>query len=129
MKIILLSIKPKFAHAILEGRKKVEYRKSIPKGMKDGIAVIYSSFPEKKIIGEFRFDSILENTPDKIWEHTKNVGGVEKEFFDEYFENKSKAFAFVVSAIQIYDNPKQLSEFNISKAPQSWMYIDKNGNL
>lgn len=124
MKKILLSIKPEYAHAIIEGRKKVEYRKIVPKHLDQGIAVIYSSSPEKMVIGEFVFNRIIELPPDELWETTKNLGCVEKSFFDSYFETKRIGFAFEVSKVVKYSTPITLSEMSIKTAPQSWMYLN-----
>ena len=40
--------------------------------------------PEKKVVGEFEIDSILEGSPDVIWEQTKRESGITKEFYDTY---------------------------------------------
>lgn len=124
MRKILLSIKPCFAHAILAGKKTIEYRKVVPKGVQYGIAYIYSSSPEKKIIGEFKYKSILAMHPEKLWEITKGKGGIEKDFFTSYFKDKNIAYAFEIENVKKYDSPKLLNDLGIKQAPQSWMYIE-----
>ena len=67
---MLLSIKPKYAKVILEGKKQYEFRKSKPK---EGINRIsfYASSPQKQVVGEAAIDQILEGTPEEIWEIAK----------------------------------------------------------
>lgn len=45
-----------------------------------------------------------------------------KEFYD-YVSKKDYIYAWYISDLKIYDNPKELSEFGLIKAPQSWCYI------
>lgn len=123
MKKILLSIKPYYAHAILCGIKTVEYRRNVPKEVQSGIAYIYSSSPEKMIIGEFKYKRILSMSPDKLWEETKERGGIELNFFISYFLNKSIGYAFDIESVRKYEYPIALKEFGIKRAPQSWMYV------
>ena len=124
MKKILLSIKPEFAHAILNGTKKVEFRKRMPLSLNEGCVLIYSSFPEKKIIGEFRFSKILCETPEVLWRMTSRDGGISKNFFDKYFLGKDKAFAFYIDKVTRFENPYDLKDFGVTRAPQSFQYIE-----
>ena len=59
---VILSIKPIYAQAIMNGTKKVEFRKKIFKRPVDKIFV-YSSSPEQKIIGFFTISEIVEDEP------------------------------------------------------------------
>lgn len=125
MRKILLSIKPYYAHAILNGSKTVEYRKVVPKEGLSGIAYIYSSSPEKKVIGEFKYKNILSMPPKILWEETKERGGIDQEFFDSYFQERNTAYAFDIESVLVYKTPKSLYDLNIKQAPQSWMYVDE----
>ena len=119
---VLLSIKPIYANKILNGEKFFELRKSIPKKEFD-VIIIYSSFPEKKIIWEFKVDKIICKNLDELWDITKEWSCVDRNFFDEYFKWKTKWYAIRVS------NPIRYKEtFPITKycktAPQSFMYLN-----
>lgn len=124
MRKILLSIKPCYAHDILAGIKTVEYRKAVPKKLQSGIAYIYSSFPEKKIVGEFKYKGILAMSPDRLWEETKGRGGIKEGFFNSYFSNKRIAYAFDIESIKKYEEPMKIESLGLKKAPQSWMYVE-----
>ena len=75
MSTMLLSIKPKYAKVILEGKKQYEFRKNKPK---DGVTriIFYASSPQK------------------------------------------------LKDVVVYDTPKELSDYGIRQAPQSFVYLD-----
>lgn len=119
---MLLSIKPQYAKVILDGKKQYEFRKNKPKQNVTRI-IFYASSPQKKIVGEAEIDSILEGTPNEIWEIAKTAAGITKQFFFSYYKGKNKAFAYKLKNVKIYDNPKSLSDYGLSQAPQSYIYI------
>ena len=80
MSAMLLSIKPKYAKVILEGKKQYEFRKSRPKDGVDRI-IFYASAPQKEVVGEALIDEILEGTPKEIWELAKTASGITKKFY------------------------------------------------
>ena len=63
---VILSIKPEYAKAIMSGKKRVEFRRKIFKRPVNKVYV-YSSSPVKKIIGFFIIDSIIEDSPLRLW--------------------------------------------------------------
>ena len=46
-----------------------------------------------------------------------------KEFYDEYFCGREVAFAYKLGSVHIFETPKELSEFGVKVAPQSYIYI------
>lgn len=120
---ILLSIKPQFALKIFDGTKKFEFRKNIFKNSDINTVVVYASSPMQKVIGEFTIAEIMEEEPHILWEKTKKHSGITKEFFDEYFFNREKAFAIKVKEINRYQKPLDLIDFDLNFAPQSFVYL------
>lgn len=123
MSKMLLSIKPQFAKIILEGKKKYEFRKCKPKNDVNQI-IFYASFPQKQVVGEAMIDEILEGTPSEIWEIAKTAAGITKQFYFSYYAGKDKAFAYKLKDVEIYKTPKELSDYGINQAPQSFVYLD-----
>ena len=124
MKAVLLSIKPEFAHKIFEGTKKYEFRKQIFKDSSIKKVIVYSSFPEKKVIGEFEIENILNDTPSALWSQTMDFSGITQEFYDNYFRGRENAYAIKVASTKIYATKKNLLDFNITNAPQSFAYVN-----
>jgi predicted transcriptional regulator len=120
-----MSVKPKYVMEILAGRKKYEYRKSIFKRKVNKI-YLYSTSPQKKIVGYFFYEYFIQDNPMNIWKITRDVSGItEKEYFD-YFYNKEIGFAIKINQfypfIPSLDPLVQIKGFY---APQSYIYIEK----
>ena len=120
---VLLSIKPKYAELILSGEKKYEFRRSIFRNPRIKQIIIYASSPVSKIIGEFEIDDILSFDIKKLWSHTMDHAGIDKEYYDTYFSGKDIGHAIKVKNAKRYSKHKELKEFNVKRAPQSFAYI------
>lgn len=122
---VILSIKPIYAQAIMSGTKKVEFRKKIFKKPVDKVFV-YSSSPEKKIIGYFTIENIVEESPNQLWELFNKVGGINKKDFFEYFKNSETGFSIRIKKFKKFKegvNPKDY--FENFCAPQSYYYLEE----
>lgn len=123
MSKMLLSIKPVYVKRILEGKKKYEFRKFHCKEGVDTI-IIYSTAPEKKVIGEVPLIDIIEGDVEYVWQQTRPDGGITKKAFKEYYKDKEIATAYKLGEVVIYEEPKELADFGLNYAPQSFAYIE-----
>lgn len=122
----ILSIKPIYADAILEGRKQVEFRRKVFKKAVDRV-FIYSSSPTKEIVGYFTIEEIIEETPKSLWRKFNKVGGIQKNEFFKYFDGIEKGFTIKIDKVKKFDrgiNPQKVLKNFI--APQSFIYLEKN---
>ncbi|MBD9047440.1 MAG: ASCH domain-containing protein [Ruminococcus sp.] len=124
MSTILLSIKPEYSSRIFKGTKKYEFRKHLAKKNVNKI-IVYSSYPEQRIIGEVEVIDILSLKPTPLWEATKNEAGISRAKFRAYFKGCENAYAYKLGKFKKYDTPKTLIEFGIKHPPQSFLYIDE----
>lgn len=121
---VLLSVKPRFANAILDGAKSFEFRRLLFRKREVKRVVIYASSPVQKVIGEFQVEEVLSMEPEELWSVTCHAAGLEKEKFDEYFAGRGTAHALRVSRPQRYPEPLDLmSVCGIRRPPQSFQYI------
>lgn len=120
---VLLSIKPQYAEKILSGEKLYEFRRAIFKSPDVTKVVIYASSPISKVIGEFEIDEILSMDVQELWNQTMNYSGIDKGFYDSYFDGKEIGHAIKVKKAKRYSKQKDLLDFNILYAPQSFAYI------
>lgn len=122
MSTILLPIKPEYAYKILSGDKKYEYRKSIAARDITRI-VIYASSPVSKIIGEVSVSGHLKDSPEKIWDSTKEYSGITHEKYSIYFSRKKTAYAYCLKKAIRYSTPKSVEDFGLNYVPQSFAYL------
>lgn len=120
---ILLSINPQHVENILNGSKRYEFRKKACKRHVDKI-LIYSTTPIMKVVGEAEIEDVLVDNPENIWKKTKNKSGIDKIFFDQYYENRNQAVAYKLKNVIKYKVPKELKDYGVSSAPQSFQYIE-----
>lgn len=121
---ILLSINPDHVENILNGTKRYEFRKKACKRHVDKI-LIYSTNPIMRVVGEAEVEDVLIDEPEAIWEKTKKESGINKNFFDQYFEDKDKAVAYKLKNVIKYAEPKELKEYGVESAPQSFQYVEE----
>ena len=123
MKALLLSIKPEYVERILNGTKKFEYRKRLAKKETD-VIYIYSTAPEMKVVASVEVLDRVSASPTALWEQTKKFSGISRAKYREYFRGCKTAHAYKLGAVQIFDLAKELADFGINVAPQSFAYID-----
>ena len=121
-KTALFSIRPEYVEKIFNGTKKFEYRKQ-PNRIPISKILIYETAPIMKIVGEAEVEKVLVDTPEVIWEKTKEYSGISKEFYFQYYRRRYAAVAYQLKNIIKYDIPKELSHFGIKRAPQSFCYL------
>lgn len=119
---ILLSIKPEHVRNIMDGNKKYEFRKVNCKRDVTRI-MIYSTYPVMMVIGEASVKRKLVYPPEDMWERTQAGAGIEREFFNEYYDGCEKAVAFELENVKEFDRPRSLEEYGIRQAPQSFIYM------
>lgn len=123
MSSMLLSIKPIYAKAILEGKKEYEFRKRRCKPGVNNI-VFYSTSPESKVVGEAEIEDIIEGSPSKIWELAKKTAGITRAKYCAYYHGYYNAVAYKLTNVVAYVPPKKLSDYGIGHVPQSFIYLD-----
>lgn len=119
---MLLSINPQHVENILNGDKRFEFRKVRCRAEVDNI-VIYATSPVMQIVGEADVTEIIQDSLDAVWKITSEYAGISRHFYDEYYLGKDKAVAYKLGRVKKYKRPLQLSDFGISSAPQSFVYI------
>ena len=125
--VLFLSVKPEFANKIINGDKTIELRKVKPKIKNDDIVIIYSTSPVKAVIAIGRIKGVFFDNPNIIWSKYKKHLGIDKQRYNEYYENKKIAVAIKLKEIkeldEFYELDKIKSENPTFHPPQSFMYF------
>jgi predicted transcriptional regulator len=122
--VVLLSIRPCYAQAIIEGRKKVEFRRRAFARPVDHV-VIYASYPIQKVTAFFSVTHITEASPRDLWSTYRHVARIEKKAFDSYYDNSATAVAIGVGKIQVLTEALALHALGYVRAPQSFVYLSR----
>lgn len=121
---VLLSINPVHVENMRRGIKTFEFRRRIFARRDIRTVLIYCTKPVGRLVGEFDIAKIHEDEPEALWISTAPGSGISKDFFDAYFEGRSKAFALEIGEIRFYDEPIEPAEwFDDFTPPQSYMYV------
>lgn len=167
-KAIMLSIRPKWVEKIASGEKTIEVRKTKPKLDTPFKCYIYCTLPKYphedfiatdyprpqfygggKVIGEFTCDRIYELAPlNHAPDDVEKQACLTREEIVNYL--KGTGYGWHISDLLIYDQPRELSEFqratdpcdschaeytwectgckklsgDIKRPPQSWCYVE-----
>lgn len=118
---IILPIKKKYSRDILDGIKKYELRRSIPKRNVDNI-LIYETAPTSKVVGEIKI-IVTHHLPLKqLWDLTKKSNSLTKKEFLAYFTGKKKGYAYEVSSIREFKRPMSIKRYGFNFPPQGFVY-------
>ena len=128
---VILSIKPKYCEKIINGEKRVEFRKRIFRNA-DGVEFVYmyATYPIKRIVGVFRIDSIIKGPPIDLWRKFKNLSGISKNEFLKCFGSEKVIFAIKIKDVKSFHppiNPNLL--FPSFTSPRSFQYLKSNIDL
>jgi len=122
--VALLPIKPKFANAIMDGSKRVEFRKvKFQRNVRH--VVVYASSPISMVIGYFTVAGIDEGSPAELWRKYEAVGGIAEDEFRKYYRSAGSAIAINVGEVKTLSKPVRLASLKRNlTAPQSFAYLD-----
>ena len=123
--VALLSVHPQYAFAILDGVKRVEFRKTEFKRDVSHV-VIYATAPVGRVVGVFEVEGIDRQTPQALWNAYRHVGGIEEGSFFHYYDGYLHGVALRVGAVRRLPEPLCLSALRPGLTPpQSYQYLDR----
>lgn len=122
-RVALFSIRPHYANALLDGTKRVEFRRTaLPTDVTR--VVIYATAPVQRIVGSFEVAGVDQTPPGEAWTAYREVGGIAKQAFDRYYEGAASAFVIQARNPVRLHTPLRLSDLSESiRPPQSFMYL------
>lgn len=122
-RVALMSIHPRYAWAILEGRKTVEFRK---RRLADDVThvVIYSTVPDRAVVGYFTVEGQETSTPDSLWSRFRDRGVIDENDFFAYYAGRDRATGIRVGAATRLRRPLSLTlDLGVAHPPQSYQYL------
>ncbi|MDD3106911.1 MAG: ASCH domain-containing protein [Bacilli bacterium] len=122
MKNILISIKKEFVDKIISGEKKYEFRTRVAQSDVNKL-IIYCTLPTKKVVAEAEIIGVIEMPKEDMWNQTRKFAGISKEDFMKYFNKNIIAYAYELGKVTVYEQVKELNEYGVKHAPQSFVYV------
>lgn len=122
-RVALMAIHERYAQAIMDGVKQVEFRK---RALAEDIETVwvYATAPVSKVVGHFSVHEIVKGTPQDIWNRFGSVGVIEREAFFSYYQGRDVAVAIVVGSAERLAQPVALDAIEPRPAvPQSFAYL------
>ena len=125
-KPVLLSIRPEYVELIFSGAKTVELRRVVPRAvLPNSELIIYSTSPQKSIVGKARIERIERRPVSQLWNEIKHYDGINRKSFFVYFEGKSYRYALFLTKVTQFTHSYHLSGLRENlkfTPPQSFMY-------
>ena len=123
--VVLLSIKPRFADAIMRGEKTVEFRRRPWKAEVDTV-VVYATSPARKIVGYFTVSFVDLASPSSLWRRHGSVGGIPRREYRSYYAGATSGVAVGVGVVRrLRDGEGLRALTSLQHPPQSFAYLDR----
>ncbi|MEQ8396441.1 helix-turn-helix domain-containing protein [Thalassobaculum sp.] len=127
---IVLSIRPQYANRILTGEKTVELRRRFPaRAPKGTIAYIYSTSPERALVGLAEIARVRKLPVEDIWRRYADSAHIERADFDSYFQGVEQGFALEFENVRPFEMPISLTDLRERfgfEPPQSFLYVKRD---
>jgi predicted transcriptional regulator len=123
---VLLSVRPQYAHALLAGTKTAEVRRRFPDLDAGTVLYVYSSSPERQVIGTLRLKAVHQLHPTTVWRRFKRMIGIDQAYLDDYLQGATNAAIVEVDEPQQWAETvtlQQLRHLGLEPA-QSYRYLD-----
>ncbi|MGA2451705.1 MAG: ASCH domain-containing protein [Polyangiaceae bacterium] len=97
---IILSIRPEYAHRILDGTKTIELRRSAMGLVPDDVVLVYVSAPDQRFAFWFRVARVEALPVDDMWQRYHERLGIEREQYLAYFAGSRTATGLHVGEVR-----------------------------
>lgn len=123
---LLISIRPPFVKAILNGTKTVELRRTRPNLPAGSTVLLYSTSPVKAIVGWACLADVVEGDPEAVLEAHKGAAAISDTDFENYFDGSPTAIALRFCHVEAAVTPLALDDLRLLgiQPPQSWRYLE-----
>lgn len=123
---LLLSLRPRFADAILAGTKTIEVRRRPINASVGTPIILYASSPMRAVVGTASLAGVHTYDHDTAWRRYRHTLGLVRREFDAYLEGTSRVYLLLLHNVCGLDRrlPLQhLREDGPFRPPQSFRYV------
>jgi predicted transcriptional regulator len=124
---ILLSVRPRFAEALLSGVKTVELRRRRAQIADGAVCLLYASAPTCALVGAIQVAATESGSADELWTRHGHAMGLDRNEYDAYLDGASSPCAIIVAAATMFATEVELRELRRRRGafviPQSYRYL------
>lgn len=125
--VVLLSLKPRFASAIIDGTKTVEVRRERAHISPGSLGLVYAASPVRALIGAVRIGVVETWRPSTVWRKWGKQTGLLHNEFAAYLADAHLATAIELVGIAKFSRPIELAELCVRSSgfrpPQSYRFL------
>jgi predicted transcriptional regulator len=104
-----MSIKRRYVDMIMDGAKRVEFRKTLlPSGV--DTVVLYVTSPTKRVVGQFSVAKQRIDSPPDLWDAYEMIAGVTENEFYDYFDGYWEGVAIEIDDVIAYSSSYSLQD-------------------
>jgi predicted transcriptional regulator len=122
---VLLSVRPRHAEAILDGRKTVEVRRQPVRARPGSAILIYATSPTRAIVGLASIASTIRASADAGWREHEASLGIDRDELDAYLDGRVGSF-LRLERVTALPTPLALADLRNGhpfRPPRSYRYI------
>lgn len=127
-RMVVLSLKPRFAEAILAGAKTVELRRTVPKIVVPTRALLYAATPVRALLGTCIVTGVASADLAVLWQEHGSRTGLAYHEFQQYFEGVDAGAALMLAQPRPFSREIPLKDLRAKprgfRPPQSFAYVD-----
>ena len=127
-RMAVLSLKPRFAEAILAGIKTVELRRTEPKIVVPTRALLYAASPVRALLGSCIITSVNSADLAALWREHGSKAALPYEEFLQYFDGVDLGTALTLTEPRPFSRKIPLHDLRTKpqsfRPPQSFAYVD-----
>lgn len=123
---LVLSLKPRFAEAILDGTKTVEVRRVMPRITVPTLALLYASGSVRALVGTCVVRSVARYPADELWQLHGADTALSRTEFDTYLHGRDCGVALLLERPEPLAAPVPLHTLRQAhgfRPPQSLAYV------
>ena len=130
-KALLLSLRPRFAKAILEGSKTVDVRRRPMKAKPGSTVLLYAAAPVMAIVGTAHVERTSVASADEVWARHGGTVGLERSELDDYSGGRHAHLLHLVGVRSLHPplTIRGTGESPAFKPPRSFRYLHEGDPL
>ena len=127
-RMVVLSLKPRFAEAILASDKTVELRRTVPRIVVPTLALLYATTPVRALLGTCVVTGVRSADLAVLWREYGSRSDLRYHEFQQYFDGVDSGTALTLAQPQAFGRRIPLQDLRAKpkgfRPPQSFAYVD-----